>query len=155
MAGRGRKRSSKGIGALGLLIVGLIGTAVKAITEFVSENMELFLILGIFIIVFIAGILITKIIIHRQRNELLTEILRELHLENIDDQLTEYDDQIIVKSRQTLDNYSDLKYFKDTGNFQSVQKEAETRKNINRCLHSFLQGNDFENRPQYGYIKNN
>ena len=125
----------------------------KAVTEFVSNNTESLIMFGIAIVVFVVILLVTKSIVNNQRRELLSEILSELHLEKIDTQLKEYDDSIIVKSRQALNNYSDLKYFKDNDVFESVRKKSETRKHIKDCLYSFLKENDYEKRPQYGYVK--
>ena len=154
MAGRRRTRGSKGLATLTLLLVGLAVVAAKAVTEFVSNNTESLIMFGIVIVVFVVILLVAKSIVNNQRRELLSEILSELHLEKIDSQLEEYDDSIIVKSRQTLNNYSDLKYFKDNDVFESVRKKSETRKRIKDCLYSFLGENDYEKRPQYGYVKN-
>ena len=107
-----------------------------------------------FIIIIAAVILfITKIIINKQRRRLLSEILSELHLEKIDLQLKEYDDSIIVKSRQTLNTYSDLKYFKNNNVFESVRKKSELRKSIKNCMNSFLKENDYKKKLHYGYVK--
>lgn len=100
------------------------------------------------------GLVFLIINIDKQRKELLGEILQELHLENIDSQLKKYDDRVIVKSRQTLNNYSDLKYFKDNDIFESVRKKSETRKIIKDRLYTFLQQNNFEKKSQYNYVKN-
>ena len=81
---------------------------------------------GIVIVVFVVILLVTKSIVNNQRRELLSEILSELHLEKIDSQLEEYDDSIIVKSRQTLNNYSDLKYFKDNDVLVDCKMKLDT-----------------------------
>lgn len=153
MAGRRRTRGSKGLATLTLLLVVFAVAAVKAVTEFVSNKKESLIMFGFVIVVVVVILLVTKSIVNKQRRELLTEILSELHLEKIDLELKEYDDSIIVNSWQTLNNYSDLKYFKDNDVFESVRKKSETRKHIKDCLYSFLKENDYEKRPQYGYVK--
>ena len=82
----------------------------------------------------------------RQKNELKQEILRVLDLGDISAQLKTYDDVVVVKSQQALHNYSDIKYFKDTGKFDLVKNVTENRKNIHNKLTSFLVKYNFPNQ---------
>lgn len=88
-----------------------------------------------------------------QRDELMNEIMEVLHLDNIEVVLKEYDDEVTVKSRQTLDNYDDIKYLKETDSFENVKKIAEERKEIRLKLNAFLRENEYKNRPQYEYVQ--
>lgn len=90
----------------------------------------------------------------KQQRELLNEILDYLNLKDIDNLLSNYDDSIIVKSKQTLANYDDLKYLKERDCFESVKKTTEIRESIREVITSFLRQNDFVNRPQYKYVAN-
>lgn len=153
MARRGRKNAN-GLGALVVLFILAIAGAVGTIINFVSENKEE-VVMGLIII--IAVIIVIVVIngrIKKQRKELLEEILQSLNLQNIDSFLREYDDRVIVKSRQTLNNYTDLKYLKDTDNFAIVKRISDDRQLIRTKLTSFLQENDFKTRPQYKFVEN-
>lgn len=138
-----------------VLLLGLWLFVAEEIGQFISNNGEI-LIMGWFIIGIITitvVVLVTVGIINKQRRELLHEILCELQLETIDLQLKEYDDQVIVKSRQTLENYSDIKYLKENDAFEKVRKKSEIRKKIRDSLYTFLKANNYETRPQYSYVK--
>lgn len=106
-----------------------------------------------FIIFIILVIIVRKIIITKQRKKLLAEILRDLDLENINSLVKEYDDEIIVKSRQALYNYDDLKYLKNNENtFEIVRDISDRRKIIREHLSAFLIENDYMKRAQYRYV---
>ncbi|MBQ7432709.1 MAG: hypothetical protein IJV50_04505 [Lachnospiraceae bacterium] len=116
-----------------------IDRIIKDILRFVLNNIGLFTIVGIITFVFVIVVLVRNCVINKrqmelqreinkQREELLQEILGVLHLENIDSQLREFDDRVVVKSRQALNNYSDLKYFKEKDNFENVRLISESRK---------------------------
>lgn len=112
MARRRRTKDTSGIGGAVVLIAGVILAFVNATIKFVADNIALFITIGVVIIVMLGTTIIYKSVINKRRKELLGEILSTLRLENIDSILKDYDDYIIVKSRQTLDNYTDLKYLK-------------------------------------------
>lgn len=142
------------LGELILLIMVVVYTATKAVVDVISNNIGLFIIIGIVIVAVIIFVLVRKNVINKQRRELLQEILGILHLDNMDSRLRKYDDRIIVKSRQALNNYSDLKYFKEKDNFESVRLISESRKKIHDTINFFLEGNNYETQKQYGYVKN-
>lgn len=109
------------------------------------------------LLVIIAIIIVTVIMknrIKRQRRELLQEILSFLHLGNINTLVREYDDRVVVKSHQTLNNYTDLKYLKDKDCFDTVKRVADTRREIRGTLIDFLNENNFKSRPQYAFVAN-
>lgn len=154
MARRRRKNSFNGMITFAFLLLGFIVTVIRAVTKIIFDNGEL-----IIMLVFVVGIVIiiavvVNSIIEKQRRELLSEILSSLQLEMIGSQLHEYDDRVIVKSRQALNNYSDVKYFKDNDIFESVREKIEFRRQMKDCLNLFVKGNVYQNRPQYGYVRN-
>lgn len=152
MARRYRKSEANGIAGLILVLFGVVGALVNAAVNFVSQNREAFIWGGIIIAVIVIVALIINGIIKRQRRVLLNEILEFLHLENIEKLLPDYDDRIVVKSRQTLNNYDDLKYLKEYDYFDYVLDKSETRKRIKKSIETFLAGNEFQARPQYDYV---
>lgn len=109
------------------------------------------MILIILIIVAIAIFAIDKNI-KKQREELYNEVLYHLRLSNVDSLLREYDDKVIVKSRQTLNNYDDIKYLRENDCFDNVMKVAMIRNNIKKDITKFLRQNTFTQRPQYAYV---
>ena len=110
--------------------------------------MWLFIILAIAIV--IGKILMEKDKIEKRRQyeSLKSEILNELKL-NISI-FSEPDEDIIVKSRQALENYSDLKYFKENREkLEEADKIIKEKKYAIEILKKFLEGNNFSNRNQY------
>lgn len=98
-------------------------------------------------------VLAAYIVIAVFRTRLLHEVLNSLHLENINKILTKCDDKVVVKSRQALSNYSDLKYFKDNDCFEQVKSISDEKLFIQNKLMSFLQDNDFKTRKLYKYVE--
>ena len=150
---RRRKARSSGLEGILLLVIGGIYSAAIAVMDVFSQYAELFISIGIVLFTIIILVLVRKSIANKQRKELLQEILDVLQLNNIDSQLRECDDRVVVKSRQTLSTYSDLKYFKERENFESVRMVSESRKAIYNTIHAFLSGNNYESRKQYDYVK--
>ncbi len=110
----------------------------------------LFTVLSLIVIVLVVNMINKRI--DKQRKELYDEVLKYLRLPNIGSILRNYDDCVIVKSRQALDNYDDLKYLKEHDCFDKVKQFAITRKEIKTNIAAFLKKNDFMNRPQYDYV---
>lgn len=150
MARRGSKKAN-GLGAIILLIFGGMVAAVEAVVQFIADNKELFIIsLAVLATIFIICIIV-KGTISKQRRNLLSEILSSLNLDRIDSLVCEYDDRVVVKSHQTLDNYNDLKYIKEN-DFEAIRKIAENRKKIKKDIGAFLKDNEYMNRPQYKWV---
>ena len=91
--------------------------------------------------------------INIQQNNLLNEVLRELHLENIKSLLREYDDRIMVKSAQSLYNYSEYQYLRETNKFETIKKKLEERRQIAESLSLFLRNNNHKTKPHYDYVE--
>lgn len=146
-----RRKSSKNSGsgcALGVIVT----VIAIAVANFISENAVIFycflLLIGAGVIVYVA----IKRAIRKQREKLLSTILGFLNLENIDNLLKPYDDHIIVKSRQALDNYDDIKYLKESDCVEDVKKMTRMKANIKKTITSFLIENEYSKRPQYAYV---
>ena len=92
--------------------------------------------------------------IKKQREVLIDEILDYLNLGDIDSLLKKYDDQVTVKSKQTLENYDNIKYLKEHKNLDEVKHIVLMRENIKRDIEGFLQENVFMQRPQYKFVAN-
>ncbi len=111
---------------------------------------------GIIIIFLIIAAIIAIVLIYQkekqQRQELYNEILAFLHLSDIDSFLCKYDDTVIVKSRQALINYDDIKYLKKHDCIDKVKQLAAIRNDIKKDITAFLQQNDFSERPQYDHV---
>ncbi len=151
-----RRRSSKnsGIGGLIVAIFFAIIAAFGAIVNFIKDNAIIVVtILVLILIAFIVYLIINKRI-KKQRETLIDEILDYLNLGNIDSLLKIYDDQVTVKSKQTLENYDDIKYLKERENLDEVKHVVMMRQDIKRDIVSFLQENEFMQRPQYKYVAN-
>ena len=147
------KSSANGLAVLAVLVAGVVAAAFKAAYDFVMHNGSLVFSVLLTIVI---GILISKVIkkvIAKQRKELYEEILDACNLKDINLRLKDFDDRIEVKSKQTLENYTDLKYLKDTETLGDVLDICEDRRKIRRELITFLEDNAFMERDQYDYVK--
>lgn len=80
------------------------------------------------------------------------EILTELEISSWHIMLP-FDDHVIVKSRQALENYNLTKYFKDDrGRLNVAEHTLLERKDLSLKLNAFLKNNDYKNHPQYRAI---
>ncbi len=151
---RRRSKSSKAGGAAFPLIAGatlLIG-ALGSIESFITENSGVIMVLFILVILGVGAYVIIQNKIRKEREELLNEVLDYLYLNNINSLLKPYDDSVVVKSRQALDNYDDLKYLREHDLFDSVKKTTKLKKEIREDILDFLQQNNYMNEPQYNYV---
>lgn len=108
------------------------------------------------VVVIIAIILIiaVKIIEKNQYLKLESEILNKLGYKNWD-VVPYFDDYVVVKSRQTLDKYDDIKFFKENKEKLSQAEKIIKRKNeVATTLKQFLDNNEYQSRRQYKKVKN-
>lgn len=151
---RRRRSNSSGIGsAIAVLFAGMV-VAFGAVVKFVQDNAIIFASLLILIVTGIIAYAIINKIIQKQRKELMYDVLDFLDLRNIDSLLKVYDAQVTVKSRQTLDNYDDIKFLKDNDCFDEVKDVVYMKLDIQRDIEAFLANNEFGQRPQYKYVAN-
>lgn len=146
-----RRNSSKSSGLVKALCFGIIAVA-GATINFVKDNA---VILSVILVLIVLAIIIYMIIdkrIKKQREALIDEILDSLNLSNINSALKRFDDQIIVKSKQTLQNYDEVKYLKERNNLDDIKHVILKRQDIKREIEEFLKDNEFIQRPQYEYV---
>lgn len=85
--------------------------------------------------------------------ELESEVLKKLNFPSWD--VAPYlDEHVIVKSRQTLEKYDEIKFFKENKDKLATAKDILNRKQkVANVLRVFLKNNDFTERSQYDKLK--
>ncbi len=82
-----------------------------------------------------------------------TEILTELGLSTLD-LFSYFDTNVTVKSRQALENYDDIKFFRENNKMlEKVEKIIEKKNNVANILKKFLNDNKYINNPHYSQLK--
>ena len=109
------------------------------------------LILVIAIIVIIA---VTKSINEKKYRELETEVLKKLGFLNWN--IVSYiDENVTVKSRQTLEKYDDIKFFKENKEkLVRAQRIIKRKIEIANILSVFLNNNEYKDNSQYNRLVN-
>lgn len=109
------------------------------------------LIIAVSIIVIIG---ITKFVIEKKYSELETEVLRKLGFPNWNI-ISYFDDNVTVKSRQALEKYDDIKFFKENRDKLVGARNVIKRKNeIENILKNFLYNNEYKKHLQYNRLIN-
>lgn len=98
-------------------------------------------------------VIVTIIIIRAQKyKELESEVLRELGFLNWNI-ISYFDEYITVKSRQALEKYDDIKYFKENREKLVRAEDVIKRKNnVATTLKNFLENNEYKSRSQYNKL---
>ena len=105
-----------------------------------------------FIIAIIVIIIIVKVISKRKYEELEKEILQKLGFSSWN-MVTYFDEYVTVKSRQALEKYDDVKFFKENKGKLSRAEEIIIKKNsIVDILRKFLEDNEYKSRSKYRRI---
>ncbi len=105
-----------------------------------------FLILAMIAVI---AVVIIKTVNENKYKELETEVLEELGFSTLN-MFSYYDENILVKSRQALENYDDIKYFKENKEKLEYAKKVIKRKDkIINILKDFLDNNEYSSRSQY------
>ena len=100
----------------------------------------------------IVAIAVTKSINEKKYRELESEALKKLNYSNWDF-VSYFDESVIVKSRQTLEKYDDVKFFKeDKSKLSRAKKIIKRKKEIEKYLREFLSNNEFKEHPQYNRL---
>lgn len=108
------------------------------------------IIIAVFVIV---TIVIPKAIKEKKYKELETEVLKKLNFSNWNI-VSHFDEIVIVKSRQTLEKYDDIKFFRENKDKLSDAKRIVKRKNeIKTLLCDFLNKNEFKDNSQYSRLE--
>lgn len=110
-----------------------------------------FLIIVVAIIVIIA---VTKSINEKKYRELEAEVLRKLGFSNWN--IVSYiDENVTVKSRQTLEKYDDVKFFKENKEkLVRAQRIIQRKNEVANILSAFLNNNEYKNNSQYNRLVN-
>ena len=101
------------------------------------------------LIAIIALIVIFKIIPDQKYKKLQATVLQDLGFRNWD-VVSYYDEYVTVKSRQALDKYDDIKYFKeDSQNLARAENIFNRKTNVTSILKKFLENNEYKTNSQY------
>lgn len=104
------------------------------------------------ILVIIIAVIIINVV-KKKYKQLEAEILAKLGFSNWD-VVPYFDEHVIVKSRQTLEKYDDVKFFKENKEKLAGAQKAIVRKNdVSKKIKNFLAENEFESRFQYKKVK--
>lgn len=110
--------------------------------------MELFLLV---IIAFAIKVALTAVK-EKKYQELEAEVLKKLGFTNWPI-CPYYDENVTVKSRQTLEKYDDIKFFKeDNARLVRAKNVLAMKENLTKTLEAFLMNNEYQSHPQYDRI---
>lgn len=106
-----------------------------------------------FVLVIILIIIVAKIITTQQYKKLEAEVLQKLGFSSWN-VISYIDERVTVKSRQTLEKYNDVKFFKENRE-KLVRAEIIIKKknDIATQLRDFLENNEYKSRSQYRRVK--
>ena len=112
--------------------------------------MAFVLVIILIIIISLSGI---EIITTQQYKKLEAEVLQKLGFSNWN-VISYIDERVTVKSRQTLEKYNDVKFFKENRE-KLVRAEIIIKKknDIATQLRDFLENNEYKSRSQYRRVK--
>ena len=102
-----------------------------------------------FILLVVAVIVILKLMADSKYRKLEAEVLKKLGFSswNI---ISHIDAEVTVKSRQTLEKYDDVKYFKDDREeFPRAERAIKRKCEVARILRDFLKDNEYTSNSQY------
>lgn len=106
------------------------------------------------ILLIVVAVVIIKSINEKKYRELEAEVLKKLNFYNWN-VASYFDENIIVKSRQTLEKYDDIKFFKENKEKLIRAKKVIKRKNeILNILRDFLSNNEYKEHSQYNKLVN-
>lgn len=89
----------------------------------------------------------------RQYRVFKTKILKELGLSTLD-LFPYFDTNVTVKSRQALENYDDIKFFRENNKMlEKVEKIIEKKNNTANILKIFFKDNKYIDNPHYSQLK--
>ena len=104
------------------------------------------------IIIIVITFLLIKFIMKRQYRKLEAAVLTELGFDNWDI-IPYFDEFVTVKSRQALEKYDDIKFFKENREMLEKAENIIKRKNENATiLKKFLENNEYKSCSQYNRI---
>lgn len=106
----------------------------------------------ILVLVIIILIVAVSIILEQKYKQLEKEVLKELGFPNWNI-ISYFDEYVTVKSRQTLEKYDDIKFFKENREKLVIAENIIKRKNnVATTLKRFLENNEYKSRLQYNRL---
>ena len=107
----------------------------------------------VIIVVAIVAFIVIKIAVKEKYKKLEAEVLSKLGFSSWN-VISCYDEYVTVKSRQTLEKYDDVKFFKENKEKLTQAEYIIKRKNeVARTLKRFLDDNEYKTRFQYSQIE--
>lgn len=104
------------------------------------------------IAIIVLVVVVVKSIRKQQYEKLETEVLSTLGFNNWN-LVSYFDEYVTVKSRQTLEKYDKIKFFKDDKKMLEMAEETIKRKNeITGVIQKFLEDNEYKSNSQYDQI---
>lgn len=106
----------------------------------------------ILVVVIIILIVAVSIILEQKYKQLETEVLKELGFPNWNI-ISYFDEYVTVKSRQTLEKYDDIKFFKENREkLVRAENIIKRKNNVATTLKRFLENNEYKSRLQYNRL---
>lgn len=106
----------------------------------------------ILVLVIIILIVAVSIILEQKYKQLEKEVLKELGFPNWNI-ISYFDEYVTVKSRQTLEKYDDIKFFKENREkLVRAENIIKRKNNVATSLKRFLENNEYKSRLQYNRL---
>lgn len=103
----------------------------------------------VYIIAIVIVIVVVKLIIDKKYKELETAVLKDLGFSSWN-VVSYFDSNITVKSRQALEKYDDVKYFKENkGALDHAENNITIKNEVTVKLNNFLENNNYKSNSQY------
>ena len=103
----------------------------------------------ILVLIIIIIIVAVSIILEQKYKQLEKEVLKELGFPNWNI-ISYFDEYVTVKSRQTLEKYDDIKFFKENREkLVRAENIIKRKNNVATTLRRFLENNEYKSRLQY------
>lgn len=103
----------------------------------------------LFILLVSIAVLVFVLVSEKKYKQLESEVLKKLgfYSWNI---VSNFDEQVTVKSRQTLEKYDDIKFFKDNREkFSQAERVLKRKREVATILSEFLKDNEYKSNSQY------
>ena len=106
----------------------------------------------ILVLIIIIIIVAVSIILEQKYKQLEKEVLKELGFPNWNI-ISYFDEYVTVKSRQTLEKYDDIKFFKENREkLVRAENIIKRKNNVATTLKRFLENNEYKSRLQYNRL---
>lgn len=107
----------------------------------------------VWMLIILLAIVVIETFRKQQYKKLEAEILGKLGFSNWNI-VSYFDESVTVKSRQALEKYDDIKFFKENPKMLASAEETIQKKDaVLATLEAFLDDNEYKSRPQYKKVK--